>query len=107
MKCKNCENVLAESDQFCTKCGFSVEKKEGAPLLKNTPKDSKKFGHAILNFLQFNWFKLCIVILLATFVLLFALSDGIKIKVKHSGYIDLEMSGDVNTNIDGATLYLE
>lgn len=107
MKCKNCENILTNNEQFCTGCGFPVEKKEDYSLEQTTPKHSVKFGRVILNFLQFNWFKVCILVLLSVLILLLTLSDGINIKVKHSGYIDLDMSGDVNTGIDGATLYLE
>jgi len=107
MKCRNCENALLDNDQFCTKCGFPVQKKEDTSFTKNTAKSGSKFSSTMLNFLRENWFKICILILLTTLVFLLAFSDGIKIKVKHSGYIDLDMSGDLNTNIDGATLYLE
>lgn len=106
MKCKNCQNTLLDSDQFCTKCGFPVDKKENISLAKNTARGSSKFCSTLLNFLQQNWFKICILVLLSIFVALL-LSNGIKINVRHSGYIDLDLSGDVDTNIDGATLWLE
>jgi uncharacterized membrane protein YvbJ len=104
MKCKNCENKLTDNERFCTSCGFRVEKEEGSSLMKDTIKSDTKFGRRMLNFLGQNWFKVCILILISIFILLL-ITNGIEISVDHSS-MDVWLHGDVNTGIDGATLYV-
>lgn len=68
MNCKKCKEKLAETDLFCTNCGFSIEKKLKVKRI-NFSKFFKKIDLSnSKKFIYKNWFKigliLCFIILI-------------------------------------------